>query len=69
MNLVNKAKELSSGPTLKALEDTSDDLYSWAATRVARDCEVTAEELLESGGFGFRGSRCSVYYEGYSTCW
>ncbi len=47
VNLVNKAKELSSGPTLKALEDTSDDLYSWAATRVARDCEVTAEELLE----------------------
>ena len=47
LNLVSKAKELSNGPTLKALEDTSDDLYSWAATRVARNPEVTAEELLE----------------------
>ena len=47
VELVHRAKELSNGPTLRALEDTSDDLYSWAATRVARNPEVTAEELLE----------------------
>lgn len=47
MELVNKAKELSKEPTLLAFEETSDDLYSWAATRVARNPKVTAVELLE----------------------
>lgn len=45
--MVNKAKELSKEPTLLAFEETSDDLYSWAATRVARNPKVTAVELLE----------------------
>ena len=47
VELVNKAKELSKEPTLLAFEETSDDLYSWAATRVARNPKVTAVELLE----------------------
>ena len=34
-------------PVLKALETASDDLYSWAAARVAREEGVRLEDLLE----------------------
>ena len=47
VELVRKAKELSKKPALAVFEETSDDLYAWAATRVAREPEVSAEELLE----------------------
>lgn len=45
--LVSKARRLSEGPVLKALEAASDDLYSWAAARVARDEGARLEDLLE----------------------
>ena len=47
VELVRKAKELSKKPALAVFEETSDDLYAWAASRVAREPEVSAEELLE----------------------
>ena len=46
-NLVQRARELQSGPVLSALAEASDDLYSWAATRVAKDPAIALEDLLE----------------------
>lgn len=45
--MAHRAEELASGPVLSALEDASDDLYAWAATRVARDESQTLQELME----------------------
>lgn len=44
--LVEKALELANGPVLSQLVDASDDLYSWAAARLARDPTVELEELM-----------------------
>ena len=46
-NLVKEAQRLADGPVLKALEEASDDLYAWAATRVANDPNLDLESLLE----------------------
>ena len=52
-NLISKAKELAAGPVLGPLEGASDDLYSWAASRVARDPSLTLENLLtEMSSYG-----------------
>ena len=45
--LVWKARQLSEGPVLKALEKASDDLYAWAAARVAREEGARLEDLME----------------------
>ena len=45
--LVQEAQRLADGPVLSALEGASDNLYAWAAARVARDPEVSLEILLE----------------------
>ena len=45
--LVRQAQRLAEGSVLKALECASDDLYAWAATRVANNPEVGLQELLE----------------------
>ena len=47
VNLVQRARELQTGPVLSALTNASDDLYSWAATRVAKDPAISLEDLLE----------------------
>ena len=46
-DLVTRARRLSEGPVLKALEGASDDLYAWAAARVSREEGVKTEDLLE----------------------
>lgn len=45
--LVERARRLSEGPVLKALEGASDDLYAWASSRVARDEGSRLEDLME----------------------
>ena len=45
--LVTRARRLSEGPVLKALEGASDDLYAWAASRVSREEGIRTEDLLE----------------------
>lgn len=45
--LLRKAQALSDGPVLGKLQEASDDLYAWAATRVASEPSVTLTELLE----------------------
>jgi hypothetical protein len=45
--LLRKAQALSDGPVLGRLQGASDDLYAWAATRVASEPSVTLTELLE----------------------
>ena len=45
--LIRKAQQLADGPVLGALKEASDDLYAWAATRVANDPAVGLQELLE----------------------
>ena len=47
VSLVQRARELQTGPVLSALINASDDLYSWAATRVAKDPAISLEDLLE----------------------
>ena len=44
--LVREAKNLGESETLKRLEGASDDLYAWAAARVARDPAVDSNTLL-----------------------
>lgn len=45
--LVCKAEELAAGPVLSALQDASDDLYAWAAARVAQDPSQDLQHLME----------------------
>ena len=45
--LVRKAEELASGPVLSALQEASDDLYAWAAARVAQDDTQDLQQLME----------------------
>eukprot|EP00435_Cladocopium_sp_Y103_P012460 s1027_g3.t1 len=45
-HLVNEAKRLAEQETLKRLEGASDDLYSWAAARVAREPGIDSNTLL-----------------------
>ena len=45
--LVEKARELQDGPVLTALNEASDDLFAWAATRVAKEPGIVLEDLLE----------------------
>ena len=44
--LVQEAENLGKSETLKRLEGASDDLYAWAAARVARDPAVDSNTLL-----------------------
>eukprot|EP00435_Cladocopium_sp_Y103_P056630 s604_g19.t1 len=46
INLVKKAQQMAKQSVLRALENSSDDLYAWAATRVARTPEVDLESLM-----------------------
>ena len=46
-DLVRTAQKLADGPVLGALQDASDDLYAWAATRVANDPSISLAALLE----------------------
>jgi hypothetical protein len=45
--MVKKARELQDGPVLTALNEASDDLFAWAATRVAKEPGIVLEDLLE----------------------
>jgi len=45
--LVQEAQRLADGPVLSSLEGASDNLYAWAAARVAREPSVGLETLLE----------------------
>ena len=45
--LMDEARKLHDGPVLGPLADASDDLYAWAATRVASEPHLTLESLLE----------------------
>ena len=45
-DLVAKAQALAEGPVLAELRDASDDLFAWAATRVALAPLATLEEIL-----------------------
>eukprot|EP00435_Cladocopium_sp_Y103_P035203 s583_g9.t1 len=45
--LLRRAQSLAEGPVLSKLQNASDDLYAWAATRVANDPSITLELLLE----------------------
>ena len=52
-DLVRIAQGLAEQPTLKALQGASDDLYAWAAARVAREPQLDLETLmLEMSTFG-----------------
>ena len=44
--LVRAAQELGNHPVLEAVGEASDDLYAWAAARIARDKSLKAEDLL-----------------------
>eukprot|EP00435_Cladocopium_sp_Y103_P076090 s50_g76.t1 len=46
VNLVKKAQQMANQPVLKALENSSDDFYAWAATRVARNPDTDLESLM-----------------------
>ena len=46
-HLVQKAQELGKSPALQALEGATDDLYAWAAARVAREPGVELSSLLQ----------------------
>ena len=45
--LVQEAQKLADGPVLSALDGASDNLYAWAAVRVAREPGVSLNVLLE----------------------
>ena len=45
-DFVQRAQNLASGPVLSKLEGASDDLYAWAAARVARRPSACFEEVL-----------------------
>ena len=45
--LVRAAQTLAQGPVLGRLEGASDDLYAWAAARVAREPQLQLEEILQ----------------------
>ena len=45
-DMVAKAQALAEGPVLGALKEASDDLFAWAATRVALAPHATLEEIL-----------------------
>jgi len=47
VELVKRARELHDGPVLTALNEASDDLFAWAATRVAKEPAIGLEDLLE----------------------
>lgn len=44
--LLEEAQKLADGPVLGALKDASDDLYAWAATRVANQPTIDLAQLL-----------------------
>ena len=44
--LLQEAQRLADGPVLGALKEASDDLYAWAATRVANQPSVSLQQLL-----------------------
>eukprot|EP00438_Fugacium_kawagutii_P035496 Skav226807 [mRNA] locus=scaffold2056:134273:145141:- [translate_table: standard] len=45
--MLKDAQQLADGPVLKPLSSASDDLYAWAATRVACEPNLTLKELME----------------------
>ena len=45
--MIRKAQSLAEGPVLGALQGASDDLYAWAAARVANDPNIGLAKLLE----------------------
>ena len=45
-DLVAKAEGMLAGPVLGHLQEASDDLFAWAATRVAQAPEASLEEIL-----------------------
>ena len=45
--LVQTAQALAHGPVLGRLEGASDDLYAWAAARVAREPQIQFEEVMQ----------------------
>eukprot|EP00435_Cladocopium_sp_Y103_P073900 s35_g45.t1 len=45
-SLIKEAQKLGNHGVLKELEEASDDLYAWAAARVAREPKVEFEELM-----------------------
>ena len=45
--MVARAEALATGPVLSALQDASDDLYAWAAARVAQDPTQDLQQLME----------------------
>ena len=45
--LAQTAQTLAQGPVLSMLDEASDDLYAWAAARVARDPQMQFEEVMQ----------------------
>ena len=65
--LVAQAQELASSSVLQSLEGASDDLYAWAASRVARQPSVELEELMTemaTYGMGDLAKEATEYLEG-----
>ena len=54
-DLVERATALAQGPVLGRLSNVSDDLYAWAAAKVARNPNAGLEEILGHGRGGFGG--------------
>lgn len=64
--MLRKAQHLSQGPVLAPLEQASDDLYAWAATRVANEPDLTLIELMEEMiqyGMGYLAEEAAAILE------
>ena len=65
--MLKRAQELSHGPVLGRLQGASDDLYAWAAVRVANEPNITFVELLEDMvqyGLGELAAEAATFLEG-----
>ena len=68
--LVSQAQQLASSPTLSKLEGASDDLYAWAASRVARQPDVDFVNLMTemaTYGMGELAKDATEYLEAADT--
>ena len=64
--LVAQAQQLSTSPTLSRLEGASDDLYAWAASRVARQPDLDFVNLMTemaTNGMGELAKEATEYLE------
>ena len=64
--LVTQAQQLAASPTLTQLEGASDDLYAWAASRVARQPDLDLVSLMTemaTYGMGELAKEATEYLE------